>query len=204
MTRWRKGQKSSKTLSIAWAISSKILPNIFSCFHPKLGWFNFSRPGEEISRPHHFFPLSLLPTKHTYYPFSLFYVLSTLFSTQPNIPLVLSCLHEKDKLKSAIPTLSLKSSLECVTYLLGKHHLSTFSSYSLDSQSSSFDVVRTENAFNLLFKIGLFGAWHVDTPIFSTSKIDDKQGDLFPNVRQYWRLGSWFILSLLILILLIQ
>lgn len=57
---------------------------------------------------------------------------------------MLSCLHEKDKLKSAIPTLSLKSSLECETYQLGKHHLSTFSNYSLDSQSSSFDVVRTD------------------------------------------------------------
>lgn len=39
--------------------------------------------------------------------------------------------------------------------------------------------------FNLVSKIGLFGARHVDTPIFSTSKIGDKQGDPFPDFGRY-------------------
>lgn len=90
-----------------------------------------------------FFPPLSPPDQANILPFSLLYFPFTLFSTQPNIPLVLSCLHEKDKLKSAIPTLSLMSSLRCETYQLRKHHLSTFSSYSLDSQSNSFDVVCT-------------------------------------------------------------
>ena len=34
--------------------------------------------------------------------------------------------------------------------------------------------------FNLLSKIGLFGAQHVDTPIFSTSKIGDNKVIHFP------------------------